>query len=302
MMPVGILPAGSGMRCDVQGNWIRHKVWGPGSSTGVFGWTGSRLEATDGRSKLVLSPGTGGFRFDALYIEVLMPDLAVNFDIKVDGVRALVDRCGGSGGCQMIRVGISNAMREITIQASGRGRVNLLGWGFSTAKPGVLLEANGFVGATVNVMERFSDAALSDGLMGRSVDLIILAFGTNEGANAFISEDGYYRTLSQHVGRLLKLSGNAAVLIVGAPDGYVRIGSGLREWRRLPSLIRVREAQRRVARDLGLAYWDFGVMTGIFGENNHGNLIQRMYQPDRVHLTSSAYELGAEKFFRDCFI
>src|SRR3546814_19419281 len=56
-----------------------------------------------------------------------------------------------------------------------------LSWTVERNRPGVVLDSHGIVGATVRVAERWDRKTVAAELARRRPDMIVLAYGTNEG-------------------------------------------------------------------------------------------------------------------------
>ena len=75
------------------------------------------------------------------------------------------------------------------------------------------------VGAQLTHLGRADDAVLRAELAVYRPDLIVLAFGTNEGFSPTGSADGFENTLRSQVARIRRLAGpNVPILLIGAPD------------------------------------------------------------------------------------
>lgn len=95
------------------------------------------------------------------------------------------------------------------------------------------------------------------------VDLIILAYGTNEGFDDGFEPAAYGRLLKSEIARMRGLAPGAAILILGAPEALRGDGVGAcpddpeRRWRAPVNLGVVRDVQRRVAAETNVAFWDW---------------------------------------------
>jgi lysophospholipase L1-like esterase len=158
----------------------------------------------------------------------------------------------------------------------------------------VVLANMGVVGTQLSDFAGRDDQALRAELEAYRPDLIILAFGVNEGYRPVVDGDAYAALLRREIARLKRLSPGAAVLVLGAPDadtvrpdiygtgraaafGCAPLSAGeSADYDRLaalrsPSLLRwfppaglaaVRAAQRRAAAEAGVAFWDWQARMG----------------------------------------
>jgi lysophospholipase L1-like esterase len=128
---------------------------------------------------------------------------------------------------------------------------------------GVIVSNLGQIGAQLASFARSDDRVLRAELDAYRPDLILLAFGTNEGFDPRLTIGEYEAVLRAQVARLRRLAGSGVpVLLVGPPDTLSRDaalsgGACGDDWY-IPALLpRVRARQRALARDLGLAFWDW---------------------------------------------
>ncbi|WP_428149942.1 GDSL-type esterase/lipase family protein [Brevundimonas sp.] len=159
------------------------------------------------------------------------------------------------------------------------------------ARSGVMVSALGVVGSTLRDL-----AARDDGLARAELaiwrpTLIVLAYGVNEGFDDVLDGRAYETLLREQIGRFRRLRPEAALMILGAPDA-VRSGahggcSADGQRAPPPSLAMVRDVQRRVAADLGVAFWDWqGRMGGACSSDRLALRDEPYMRGDRVHFTS----------------
>lgn len=151
--------------------------------------------------------------------------------------------------------------------------------------PGVRLIESGEVGATLTGF-----AAGKPAMPPGSADLAILAFGTNDGFDDGLDPVIFEALLRNQVESLRK--GGSAVLILGAPDA-LRTGAGggcSADGLRAPpaKLAVVRDVQRRVAAEQGVAFWDWhGRMGGDCSADRLALRAEPFMRGDRVHFTAA---------------
>ena len=163
---------------------------------------------------------------------------------------------------------------------------------YDERRPGVLFFEFGMVGATLREMQTWRDVDVSGGPVHWAADLIILAFGTNEGFEDALDAAAYEALLRSQIDRLRRLAPGSSLLILGAPDALrngVASGcsaDGLRA--PPPSLAVVRDVQRRVAADMGVAFWDWhGRMGGDCSADRLALRAEPYMRGDRVHFTGA---------------
>lgn len=160
-----------------------------------------------------------------------------------------------------------------------------------TGGPGVIVSNLGQVGATLRDLAARDEAVVATELALWRPQLIVLAFGTNEGFDDGLDGVAYEALLRGQIGRMRRLAPAASLMLLGAPDGE-RSGpiggcsaDGLR--RPPPSLAMVRDVQRRVAADMDVAFWDWhGRMGGDCSADRLAMMDEPHMRGDRVHFTS----------------
>lgn len=158
-------------------------------------------------------------------------------------------------------------------------------------RPGVIVSALGVIGSTLSDFAT-RDANLTNTEFGAfGAELVILAYGTNEGFDDGLDPAVYGRLLREQIARIRSYARDAAVLILGAPDA-LRTGeaggcSADGQRRPPPSLAVVRDVQRRVSAEMGVAFWDWrGRMGGDCSADRLATMAEPLMRGDRVHFTS----------------
>ncbi len=121
--------------------------------------------------------------------------------------------------CRTIRLDAPTNSADLT---TTNGRVVLTSWATFRDRGGVALSNLGVVGSQLLHWTRTSDAVLTEELANYRPDLIVLAFGTNEGFAPRVSDFEYEVTLRTQIGRVRRLAGNVPILLLGAPDALTR--------------------------------------------------------------------------------
>jgi lysophospholipase L1-like esterase len=134
---------------------------------------------------------------------------------------------------------------------------------FATFKSrgGVVVSNVGVVGAQLQHFGRTDDAVLREEFAALKPDLVVLAYGTNEGFGGGKGEE-YEAQLRQQVARIRRHAGrDVPIMLLGAPDAASRnagLGASCGAGWHTPALLgEVRATQRRVARELKLGFWDW---------------------------------------------
>jgi hypothetical protein len=212
-----------------------------------------------------------------------------------------------------------------------RASLTLTSWATFRDDGGIVLSNVGVVGSQLIHFARTDDRVVAEEMKAYRPDMIVLAFGTNEGFSPRFDPAAYEIVLRGQIARLKRLSGNAPMLLLGAPDSLSRVPSLRSNAPGLPlecaqgvqpvppapiqdpstamvqplppqaqatplfgppALGMVRRIQRRVAGEMGIAYWDWQARMG--GPCSAREWVQRdvpLMRGDYVHFRSGG---GAE--------
>lgn len=161
----------------------------------------------------------------------------------------------------------------------------------SGGRPGVMVSSLGVIGATLRDLASRDEAIAASELALWRPSLIVLAFGTNEGFDDGLDGPAYEALLRDQIARMRRLAPAASLMLLGAPDA-LRSGepggcSADGQRKPPPSLAVVRDVQRRVAADMGVAFWDWqGRMGGACSADRLALREAPLMRGDRVHFTS----------------
>jgi hypothetical protein len=118
-------------------------------------------------------------------------------------------------GCTTVQAGEPQTFAEVTSEA---GAVTLTSWAAFADDGGVVVSNLGVIGAQLRHFAETDDAAVAEELKAYKPDLIVLAYGTNEGFTDPFDPQGYANLLQGQIERLKRLSGGVPILVLGAPD------------------------------------------------------------------------------------
>lgn len=118
---------------------------------------------------------------------------------------------------------IATPETQLTAQVVARGGpVTVTSWATFRDAGGVVLSNVGVVGSQLVHFGRTDDAVVAEELRSYRPDLIVLAFGTNEGFAPRVNPQEYEIVLRSQIGRIRRLAGNVPILMLGAPDANTR--------------------------------------------------------------------------------
>ena len=186
---------------------------------------------------------------------------------------------------------LGRATRQVRLRPLGDGLV-IDSVRLDKGGSGVALSNLGRVGATLRDLAARDEATVAAELTAWEPDLIVLAFGANEGFDDALDRTAYEALLRGQIARLRRLAPSASLLVLGAPDAQRNGATGgcSADGMRAPppSLAVVRDVQRRVAADLGVAFWDWhGRMGGDCSADRLAQGAEPLMRGDRVHFTNA---------------
>ena len=210
-----------------------------------------------------------------------------------DGEPWPVDLNGSDdNGPACFRMDLERPASVVTFRGLGRGVILDSVWTERLGR-GAVVSSFGLTGATLADLAGRDETTMQMVVGFLPPSLIVLAYGTNEGFDPALDPVAYERLLRSQIERMRATAPlDAAILILGAPDalrGGVEGGcsaDGLRA--PPPTLGLVRDVQRRVAADMGVAFWDWhGRMGGDCSADRLALMSEPYVRGDRVHFTGA---------------
>jgi lysophospholipase L1-like esterase len=347
----GVLPAGKPYagyaphQVDVQtsGDWRIEASFAPSNarpnpegfpthaSGGAFGLSGWRLTSEGEGASMTLAADPEAV-FDHATVCGLDRPGAGSALVEAGGVSTRIDLSAGDPGpaCRTIDLPAPAASLKIT---TAGGPVTLYSVATARERPGVILSNLGVGGSQLGDFAARDDGVLKTELAAYAPDLIILAFGDNEGFGASLDPAGYQALVAAQIARLKHLAPGAAILVVGPPDGetirpdipedgirnkgfacaaltdterldyaarIARRDPALARWYAPPNLAVARSAERAAAAASGAAFWDWG---GRMGGDCSAHAWRQLDPPamrgDHVHFTSEGSDAVAALLYGD---
>jgi lysophospholipase L1-like esterase len=281
----------------------------------------SGFNAVAHRAGAAITLTARGLGFDGLDVAFLRQPGGGHAQVLVDGeVTGEINLDGAAGQRAILSApwseGGAHAIHEIAVRSTTDAPVTVTGIHVERDGDGVSYLSLGFPGATVQVLQKLNATNLSDDLRRLAPDIIVLAFGTNEGFNDALDIGAYAAEYQSVIDKLRSSRPNARLVLIGPPDGArasnacgdpghecppaMRTDAASASHCRLetpPKLALVREAQRRLAEKNGAAFWDWSsVMPGPCGAQTWAAATPALMAHDFVHMTVEGYRLSADKF------
>lgn len=257
--------------------------------------------------------------FDLIEVEALFGPGRGGVSIAIDDLPPVVHALDGpQNEKRVFRVtpsqGAPYDFHKMTITSTGSGPVTIASVGVFNRSYGVSYSAIGFPGATVDIMNQINGRLFGDELRRLDPQLVVLAFGTNEGFNDNLDMAKYAERYRMVLKKIRENLPRARVILVTPPNANrlpgrckgeggsasCRARSGDEQgcfWSTPPALDKVRDLQRQIAKQENFMSWNWGEITpGDCGAHALVNASPRLMTPDHVHFTGEGYKAGARAF------
>ena len=238
--------------------------------------------------------------FDAIEIETVRQPGGGSIDIRLDGkVESHYDLKSETTEPIVIRLnpgtGASDKVKQIAITTTGPGTVNIASISSYNRRSGLTYSAVGFPGAQINLVDKFDERVLASELTRISPQIVVLAFGTNEGFRDELDIETYGKVYERTVTRIQSILPRAVIVVVAPPAGAQKEGGEC--GRTPPSLARVREIQEEIAKRYKLVYWNWAsIMPEECGAHRWATMSPPLMAKDHVHLSVEGYKKSAGEF------
>jgi lysophospholipase L1-like esterase len=264
---------------------------------GISGFTA--VSATPGATLSLTVADPAGF--DSGFVDIARRPAGGRLQIVIDGtVIETVSAYGPPNAIAHVRF-TAHAAHTLTLVAKTPG-IEILDWNTERAAPGVVLDSFGVVGATAAVTTHWNQEILARQLAFLRPSLIIVAYGTNEGASPDFDAASYGQTYGTLLAELHKSAPASAVLIISPTDGAHHPNdctSSSCPWETLPSLAAVRTVQAKEAHIHFAGLWDASVPERYSGGiNGWADVTPPLARPDHVHFTIKGYDMLADWLYR----
>jgi len=262
--------------------------------------------------------------FDVIEIEAIRRPGGGSFDIKLDGnVEGSFDLAGPKVEPIVIRLvpdkGPTNQVRDISLTTRSDGTVSIASVAIYNTRTGLTYNSVGYPGATIDILNKLDNRLFTSNLRRLNPQIVVLSFGTNEASKPNLDIGDYTERYRRVVAKIRATLPAAAIVMIGPPEAEelpshckdkarenatcrrettasARNGDAC-EWKTLPKLADVREAQRKLAQREGLVYWNWAsIMPKECGADRWHTQSPALMAKDRVHFTIAGYKKSAAAF------
>ena len=241
--------------------WSSSRITGPTTKDAMYGLGSVTFTGRPGASAFFGTAERGTFgkkvsRFDVYYLET--PG-GGELEAKIG---ADVERFSTKGEEKASRIKsftVPDGEAKMTLRVVS-GSPRLFGVALERDEPGIVYDALGANGARAELLGTIDGAHLAEQMALRKPSLVVLQYGTNESEAPGLAQN-YEKTLSALVAMVKAAAPNASVLIAAPLDRAETSEGGA--MRTKPILKRLVSAQRSVAKQSGVAFWNtFEAMGG----------------------------------------
>lgn len=226
----GVLAAGRpyrgyrtrGVTAEMSSGWKVAATFGSDSAypRPLMGISGFSITSQQAGASVALQADAGQMFDRFILCAVTAPD-AGTISIRVgDQVeRMKLDSATRRSECRTISV--SQPVFRAEVITDDRP-ATITSWGAFRDNGGIALSNVGVVGSQLQHFARTDDSVVAEELRTYRPDMIVLAFGTNEGFSPVFRPGEFEITLRTQIGRLRRLAPGVPLLLLGAPDASSR--------------------------------------------------------------------------------
>jgi lysophospholipase L1-like esterase len=264
--------------------------------------------------------------FDVIEIEAVRRPGGGTFEIKLDGkVEGSFDLAGQKIEPIVIRLvpdqGPTNQVRDITLTTRSDGTVSIASVAIYNTRAGLTYNSVGYPGATVDILNKLDNRLFTSNLRRLNPQIAVLSFGSNEGDKASLDIAAYTEHYRKVIAKIRAALPSVTIVMIGPPEAEqlashckdkaretatCRVPSETTasasradacEWKTLPKLAEVREAQRKLAQREGAVFWNWAsIMPKECGADRWLNQSPVLMAKDHLHFTITGYKKSAAAF------
>ena len=277
------------------GGWDLSRITGPFTKDGAYGVGGCTFRGWNGVSASFGTAERGEFgrkvsRFDVYYLEQPKGgDLELKSGSKVERLST----AGDSKVSRVYSFAVPDGDARLALRVMGAGEARLFGVALERDNPGVVYDALGGNGARVRLLDQIETGHWKEQMALRKPSLVVLSYGTNESEDGMIDVAVYEKGLAAVIDKARAAAPMASILVMAPLDRAEK------NMHSAKSLVRLVTAQRKVAAEAGVAFWNTWQAMG--GEGSMGKWVQSSPQlgaGDLTHPTPSGAQLIGELFVK----
>lgn len=226
----GVLAAGRpyrsyitrGVTAEMSSGWTIAATFGPNSVSPrpLMGVSGFSITSQQPGASVALQADAGQMFDRFILCAVTAPDAGtITVRIGERQERIKLDSATRRSECRTISVPEPVFRAEVVTDDRP---ATITSWATFRDNGGIALSNVGVVGSQLQHFARTDDSVVAEELRAYRPDLIVLAFGTNEGFAPVFRPNEFEITLRTQIGRLRRLAPGVPIMLLGAPDASSR--------------------------------------------------------------------------------
>lgn len=275
--------------------WGSSRITGPTTKDGMYGIGGVTFTGSPGASAFFGTTERGNYgkkvsRFDVYYLE---SPSGGEVEAKIG---TTVERFSTKGEEKVSRIKsftVTDGEAKLVLRVTA-GNPRLFGVALERDEAGVVYDALGANGARAELLASMNPEHLAEQMALRKPSLIVLQYGTNESEAPGLARD-YEKTLGAVVS-MMKAAAPGASILIAAPLDRAENGEG-GGFRTKPIIKKLVAAQRNVAKESGVAFWN--TFEAMGGEGSMGKWTKNgLGGGDLTHPTPAGAEVIGDLLFK----
>jgi lysophospholipase L1-like esterase len=233
--------------------WGSSRVTGPTTKDGMYGIGGVTFSGSPGASAFFGTADRGTFgkkvsRFDVYYLET--PG-GGEVEAKIGATTEKFSTKGEDKASRIKSFTVPDGEAKLTLRVLS-GNPRLFGVALERDQPGLVYDALGANGARAELLASMNAAHWAEQMALRKPALVVLQYGTNE-SEAPGLPGNYEKTLAGVVA-MIKAAAPKASILIASPLDRAETGEGGVHTK--PIIKKIVAAQKNVAKDSGVAFWN----------------------------------------------
>jgi lysophospholipase L1-like esterase len=265
------------------------RVVGPYASDGFYGLGGVSFKSNTRVRAKFGTPNKGDFgrkvsRFELAY---LAEPNGGSLELSVDGqVHSEIQTASEQPESRFISIDVPDGEHTFEVYTK-TGTTRTFGVVLERTTPGVVLDAIGIQGARIRFLDKQDDQHWATQLAWRKPNLLVFHFGANESGDGFAySMADYNATMKAVLEQAKRAVPQASCLVVAAMDRARQVDDGMITVPVIPLIV---EEQRKVAHEVGCAFWN--TFEAMGGRGSMARWVRReLGQSDLTHPTGAGAE------------
>lgn len=272
----------------ITGPWSGDKMYGLGGVSfigqpGAVAWYGTAKGETFGKKVS---------RFDVYYEET--PN-GGDVSLSCDGKSETFSTKGPEKVSKLHSLSVADGEHKMTLRVVS-GQPRMFGVALERDVPGVVYDALGANGGKGEYLGNMDAEHWKQQMELRDPALVILQYGTNESEAGMADREVYEKTLRNLIEKLKSaVAGRASILVVAPLDRAEKSSSG--DLRTKPVIKKLVDAQKKVAGEAGVAFWNTYEAMG--GEGSMATWVKRgLAGSDLTHPSPAGGEVLGDLLFK----